>query len=111
MVPLLIVVGVAVVALILLSLSPGIVQQDEQGALFRLDRVIGTKPAGLTLIIPVVDMRRRVSVRMVTMPIESQGIITRRLRGRPLRHPRLHRIGQLSSGASYRCATSHRTIS
>jgi regulator of protease activity HflC (stomatin/prohibitin superfamily) len=78
MVPLLIVVGVvAVLALILLSLSLRIVQQYEQGVLFRLGRVIGTRPAGLTLIIPVVDALHRVSLRIVTMPIQSQGIITR----------------------------------
>jgi regulator of protease activity HflC (stomatin/prohibitin superfamily) len=78
MVPLLIVVGVVVVlALILLSLSLRVVQQYEQGVLFRLGRVIGTRPAGLTLIIPVVDRLDRVSLRIVTMPIQSQGIITR----------------------------------
>src|SRR5919205_914696 len=78
MVPLLILVGVVVVlALILLFLSLRIVQQYEQGVLFRLGRVIGTRPAGLTLIIPVVDVLRRVSLRIVTMPIQSQGIITR----------------------------------
>ena len=78
MVPLLIVVGVvAVLALILLSLSLRIVQQYEQGVLFRLGRVIGTRAPGLTLIIPVVDVLRRVSLRIVTMPIQSQGIITR----------------------------------
>src|SRR5918912_234892 len=78
MVPLLVVVGViAVLALILLSLSLRIVQQYEQGVLFRLGRVIGTRAPGLTLIIPVVDVLRRVSLRIVTMPIQSQGIITR----------------------------------
>jgi len=77
MIPLLIVVGVVVLALILLSLSLRIVQQYEQGVLFRLGRVIGTKAAGLTLIIPIVDVLRRVSLRIVTMPIQSQGIITR----------------------------------
>jgi regulator of protease activity HflC (stomatin/prohibitin superfamily) len=77
MVPLLIVAGAAVLALILLSLSLRIVQQYEQGVLFRLGRVIGTRPAGLTLIIPIVDVLRRVSLRIVTMPIQSQGIITR----------------------------------
>jgi regulator of protease activity HflC (stomatin/prohibitin superfamily) len=45
--------------------------------LFRLGRVIGTRDAGLTLIVPVVDRLDRVSLRIVTMPIQSQGIITR----------------------------------
>ncbi|WP_326950137.1 hypothetical protein OG439_15975 [Amycolatopsis sp. NBC_01307] len=30
-----------------------------------------------TLIIPIVDVLRQVSLRIVTMPIQSQGIITR----------------------------------
>jgi regulator of protease activity HflC (stomatin/prohibitin superfamily) len=54
-----------------------IVQQYEQGVLFRLGRVIGVRPAGLTFIIPFIDVLRRVSLRIVTMPIQSQGIITR----------------------------------
>ena len=37
----------------------------------------GVREPGLTLIIPVVEVLRRVSLRIVTMPIQSQGIITR----------------------------------
>jgi regulator of protease activity HflC (stomatin/prohibitin superfamily) len=72
-----IVVIVAVVALLLLALAFKIVKQYEQGVLFRLGRVIGTREAGLTVIIPFVDVLNRVSLRIVTMPIQSQGIITR----------------------------------
>ena len=39
--------------------------------------VIGVRQAGLTVIIPFVDVLHRVSLRIVTMPIQSQGIITR----------------------------------
>jgi regulator of protease activity HflC (stomatin/prohibitin superfamily) len=67
----------AVLAVLLLSLAVRIVKQYEQGVLFRLGRVIGVKKAGLTVIIPVVDVLHRVSLRIVTMPIQSQGIITR----------------------------------
>jgi regulator of protease activity HflC (stomatin/prohibitin superfamily) len=74
-VSLLVVVGF--VALIGLSLSLRIVKQYEQGVVFRLGRVVGVRQAGLTRIVPVVDVIRRVSMRIVTMPIESQGIITR----------------------------------
>ena len=38
---------------------------------------MGTRKAGLTFIVPFVDVLRRVSLRIVTMPIESQGIITK----------------------------------
>lgn len=56
---------------------PEIVKQYEQGVLFRLGRVIATRDPGLRAIIPFVDNLRRVSWRIVTMPIQSQGIITR----------------------------------
>jgi len=72
-----IVVIVAVVALLLVTLAVKIVKQYEKGVLFRLGRVIGIREAGLTVIIPFVDVLNRVSLRIVTMPIQSQGIITR----------------------------------
>jgi regulator of protease activity HflC (stomatin/prohibitin superfamily) len=71
-------IAVAVVlAALLLSLSVRVVKQYEQGVLFRLGRVIGVRKAGLVFIIPVVDVLHRVSLRIITMPIQSQGIITR----------------------------------
>jgi regulator of protease activity HflC (stomatin/prohibitin superfamily) len=69
-------VVVAVLVVLGLALSVRIVQQYERGVLFRLGRVRGVREPGLTLIIPVVDVLRRVSLRIVTMPIQSQGIIT-----------------------------------
>ncbi|MBA8802935.1 hypothetical protein FB382_001226 [Nocardioides ginsengisegetis] len=68
---------VAVVAAIGLALSIRVVTQYQKGVLFRLGRVIGVREPGLHFIIPVIDQLRRVSLRIVTMPIQSQGIITR----------------------------------
>jgi len=45
--------------------------------LFRLGRVKGVRKPGLVRIVPVIDHLRKVSLRIVTMPIQSQGIITR----------------------------------
>jgi len=72
-----VVVGAVVVVLLALALAARIVQQYEQGVLFRLGRVIGTRKPGFRVIIPIVDSLRRVSLRIVTMPIQSQGIITK----------------------------------
>ena len=69
------VIGIVVVLLPVLSLR--IVKQYELGVLFRLGRVIGVREPGLRVIVPVIDVLRRVSLRIVTMPIQSQGIITR----------------------------------
>ena len=61
----------------MLALAVRLVWQYEQGVLFRLGRLQGTRSPGLRLIIPVIDRLRKVSLRIVTMPIQSQGIITR----------------------------------
>jgi regulator of protease activity HflC (stomatin/prohibitin superfamily) len=72
-----VIVVIIVLAVIGLSLSARIVKQYEQGVLFRLGRVVGVREPGLRFIIPFVDMLRRVNLRIITMPIQSQGIITR----------------------------------
>jgi regulator of protease activity HflC (stomatin/prohibitin superfamily) len=77
MTALVIVLVIVVLVLLGLALSVRVVQQYQEGVLFRLGRVIGVRAPGLTLIVPLIDVLRRVSLRIVTMPIQSQGIITR----------------------------------
>ncbi len=72
-----VVLVVAVLVLLGLALSVRVVQQYQKGVLFRLGRVVGVREPGLRLIVPLVEVLRRVSLRIVTMPIQSQGIITR----------------------------------
>ena len=76
-----IVIIIVVVALLLLAaglaLAIRVVKQYQQGVLFRLGRVRGPRNPGLRVIIPFADVLHRVSMRIVTMPIQSQGIITR----------------------------------
>jgi regulator of protease activity HflC (stomatin/prohibitin superfamily) len=69
------VLAVAVVMMLLLA-SIRVVWQYQRGVHFRLGRVIGVREPGLRFIIPVIDRLWRVSMRIVTMPIQSQGIIT-----------------------------------
>jgi regulator of protease activity HflC (stomatin/prohibitin superfamily) len=55
-----------------------ILKQYERAVVFRLGRVTGAaRGPGLIVFIPFVDRVHRVSLRIVTMPIQSQGIITR----------------------------------
>lgn len=76
--PLIIVVAVLIVlALIAATLSLHIVTQYERGVQFRFGRVIGTKDPGLRTIIPIADRLTKVTLRIITMPIQSQGIITK----------------------------------
>lgn len=70
------IVVVVVVLLLGLVMATRIIKQYEDGVLFRFGRVIGERKPGFRLIIPFVDVLHRVSLRIVTMPIQSQGIIT-----------------------------------
>src|SRR4051812_31091053 len=75
---LLIVLIVLALVLVGLASSVRILKQYERGVLFRLGKVRGgPRGPGVILIIPLVDRLHRVSLRIVTMPIQSQGIITR----------------------------------
>ena len=68
---------VLVIAVVALAMAVKVVKQYEIGVVFRLGRVQGSRDPGLQLIIPLFDVMYRVSKRIVTMPIQSQGIITR----------------------------------
>jgi regulator of protease activity HflC (stomatin/prohibitin superfamily) len=71
------VIVVVVVALIAAPLAFRIVTQYEMGVHFRFGRLVGTKKPGLAVIVPFVDRLTKVSLRIITMPIQSQGIITK----------------------------------
>ena len=73
-------VGLAVALVVLagVAFSVRILKQYERGVQFRLGRVIGgARGPGLILIVPLVDRVHRVSLRIITLPIQSQGIITK----------------------------------
>lgn len=72
-----IVLVVAAIVVLLLAMSVRVVKQYERGVLFRLGRLHGELQPGLRFIIPWIDVMHRVSLRIVTLPIQSQGIITR----------------------------------
>jgi regulator of protease activity HflC (stomatin/prohibitin superfamily) len=74
---LIVIIIVVVVALIVAPLALRIVTQYEMGVHFRFGRLIGTKKPGLAVIVPFVDRLTKVSLRIITMPIQSQGIITK----------------------------------
>ena len=71
------VIVVVVLAGIVLVAALHVVQQYERAVVFRFGRVTGEKGPGLVAIMPFINVLRKVSFRIVTMPIQSQGIITR----------------------------------
>jgi regulator of protease activity HflC (stomatin/prohibitin superfamily) len=67
---------IVVVFLVLAGIR--IINQYERGVVFRLGKVRSeVKQPGLRVIIPIVDQMRKVSMQIVTLPIDSQKIITK----------------------------------
>jgi regulator of protease activity HflC (stomatin/prohibitin superfamily) len=69
-----------IIIILVLFLVTGVrvVNQYQRGVVFRLGKLTGKiKQPGLTLIIPLVDRMDRVSLRIVTLPVDSQQIITK----------------------------------
>lgn len=71
-------IGLSAVALALLAMSVRVVREYERLVIFRLGKLRGgAHGPGLILIIPLIETTKRVSMRIVTMPIQTQGIITK----------------------------------
>jgi regulator of protease activity HflC (stomatin/prohibitin superfamily) len=68
---------IAFAVLVILSMAVKIVTEFERGVIFRLGRLVGAKGPGLFLIIPFVDRMVKVDLRVVTMDVPSQEVITK----------------------------------
>jgi regulator of protease activity HflC (stomatin/prohibitin superfamily) len=75
----LVVLGILlVIVFIIIANGVRIINQYERGVVFRLGKVqADIKQPGLRLIIPIVDQMRKVSMQTVTLPVDSQKIITK----------------------------------
>ncbi len=74
----LLVIGVIVfILLIVLSSAIRVVQQYERGVIFVLGRLIGAKGPGIFLVPPFITRMAKVDLRIVTLTVPSQEVITR----------------------------------
>jgi len=74
---LLVLVVVVVVGFALLSAAVKITREYERGVVFRLGRLVGAKGPGVILLIPVVDRMVRIDLRVVTLDVPRQEMMTR----------------------------------
>ncbi len=72
-----IIVVVVLLVLIVVPMAVKIVTEYERGVIFRLGRLVGAKGPGLFLIIPFIDRMVKVDLRVVTMDVPSQEVITK----------------------------------
>lgn len=72
------VIGVIVLVLVIVALSAiRVVQQYERGVIFVLGRLIGAKGPGLFLVPPFISRMMKVDLRIVTLTVPPQEVITR----------------------------------
>ena len=70
---------IAIVVLVVLFLTNAIriLNEYERGVIFRLGRIIAAKGPGVIILIPLIDRMQKVSLRLVTMDVPPQDVITR----------------------------------
>ncbi|MEQ9618728.1 MAG: slipin family protein [Deltaproteobacteria bacterium] len=70
------VIFIAIILILILS-GVRILNEYERGVVFRLGRIVDPKGPGFKWIIPVVDKMIKISLRIITMDVPPQDIITR----------------------------------
>ena len=70
-------IPVAFIVVIILISAIKVLREYERGVVFRLGRLVGEKGPGLVVIIPIVDRLLKVSLRIVTMDVPPQDVITK----------------------------------
>jgi regulator of protease activity HflC (stomatin/prohibitin superfamily) len=68
---------IALVVIILLAMSIRVVQEYERGVVFRLGRLVGARGPGLFLLVPFIDRMVKVDLRVVTLDVPPQDVITK----------------------------------
>jgi regulator of protease activity HflC (stomatin/prohibitin superfamily) len=73
-----IVIGIIVLAVIaILSMAVKVIPEYERGVLFRLGRLAGARGPGLIFIIPFIDRMMKIDLRVITLDVPSQEVITK----------------------------------
>lgn len=75
--PLVIVIAVFIFAVLVVASMVRIVREYERGVIFRLGRLLGAKGPGIFIVIPFIDTMVRVSLRVITLDIPPQEVITK----------------------------------
>lgn len=68
---------IILVAIAFLGSAIKIVKEYERGVIFRLGRLIGAKGPGIFFIIPMIDKMVKIDLRVITMDIPAQEMITK----------------------------------
>ncbi|HQO84027.1 MAG TPA: SPFH domain-containing protein, partial [Synergistales bacterium] len=70
-------IGALIIIVVLLASALRIIPEYQRGVVFRLGRYVGTKGPGLVIVIPVIDRIYKVDLRVVTLDVPYQEVITK----------------------------------
>jgi regulator of protease activity HflC (stomatin/prohibitin superfamily) len=70
-------VPLVILAIIILPQAIRILREYERGVIFRLGKLLGAKGPGLIFLIPIVDRMVRMDLRVVTIDVPRQEVMTR----------------------------------
>lgn len=68
---------ILIILLIWVVTGVRLINQYQRGVVLRLGKVNAVKEPGLRLIIPIVDQIKKIDLRIITLPVDSQKIITK----------------------------------
>ena len=68
---------IVLLAVIILPQMIRILREYQRGVIFRLGKLLGTKGPGLIFLIPIVDRMVRMDLRVVTIDVARQEVMTR----------------------------------
>jgi len=70
-------IAIAIAIIVILAASIKVVSEYERGVIFRLGRLLGAKGPGLFFVIPLLDRIVKIDLRVVTLDVPAQDVITR----------------------------------
>ncbi len=70
-------IPIVFIGLMFIASAIRVLREYERGVVFRLGRLAGVRGPGLVLLVPIVDKMVRISLRVVTMDVAPQDIITK----------------------------------
>ena len=70
-------IPIVLLAVVILPQMIRILRKYQRGVIFRLGKLLGTKGPGLIFLIPIVDRMVRMDLRVVTIDVARQEVMTR----------------------------------
>jgi regulator of protease activity HflC (stomatin/prohibitin superfamily) len=69
--------AIVIIGLLILFSAIRVLREYERGVVFRLGRLAGVRGPGLIVLVPIIDKMVKVSLRVVTMDVPPQDVITK----------------------------------